>query len=86
MRAAQYADNRLGPHLVADDPLFAGLDALAPVEGANAVNGWAGMTIHRFCGAARLRRVEFGSLSVGFIASADDAVDRPLATHANGLV
>lgn len=59
---------------MAGDPLFTRLDALAPAEGVTDVDGWAGLTIHRFCAPAQLRRVEFSSLAVRFIAQADDAV------------
>jgi len=74
MRAAQMHEftDGLSVDLLADDPLFATLDALAPAEGANTVSAWEGLTVHRFCGPTR--QIEFGSLSVGFIAHADDAV------------
>ncbi|SBS76517.1 Transcriptional regulator, AraC family [uncultured Mycobacterium sp.] len=57
-----------------DEALIARLDELAPAEGPNSVDVWAGLTIHRFCGPAILRRAEFDSLSVGFIAQATGAV------------
>lgn len=69
-----HAGSRFRPHLVADDPLFALLDALAPEEGATDVDGWAGLTIQRFCAPVHLQCVEFGPLAVRFITPAAGAV------------
>ena len=58
------------PHLLDADALIARLDELAPAEGPNGVDAWAGFTIHRFSRPARLERAGFDSLSVGFVVQA----------------